>query len=285
MSEHPQDAAQEWMGQYSDVHPRRATQDTDTHSDGCPCGVDPATVPASFHTHPACPHVPEDRIDPDACTCIKRGRPREEHLDGCRIVGKWTDAEGDPARYSRTGTHYYGDGCPEHPALAEGRPVLSGDPIVVPRRDRPVSPLVRITREIWEERRRAEEKFPGQHLPDGTGLEGDALAADLMKIRCKQRNADGTLTWRDVLSEEFFEALAEEESAKLRAELIQVANVAIRWVEDIDRGAERGHYIPPEPEAHRLAQAALGDPAIGMPPLDRDPAAKLLGIVAEPEDH
>jgi hypothetical protein len=194
-----------------------------------------------------------------------RGRPREQHLDGCRIVGRpyccpaAARGEGhtetcpgfeanDPARYARTGSHYYGDGCPEHPVLIEGRPVYPSDPIIVPRHNRPASPLVRITREIWEERRRAEEKFPGQHLPDGTGQEYDRLVADLARKTTKARAADGTVTWRDVLIEEVFEAFAESDPERLRTELVQIAQVAVRWAEDIDRGAARGHHVPPDPE-------------------------------------
>lgn len=45
----------------------------------------------------------------------------------------------------------------------------------------------------------------------------------------------GGLTWRHILAEEMFEALAESDPAKLRAELVQVAAVAVQWVEAIDR--------------------------------------------------
>ncbi|MEV5770115.1 hypothetical protein AB0L49_02425 [Streptomyces antimycoticus] len=41
--------------------------------------------------------------------------------------------------------------------------------------------------------------------------------------------------WDGVLLEEAYEALAEEDPARLRAELIQVAAVAVAWVEAIDR--------------------------------------------------
>ncbi len=41
--------------------------------------------------------------------------------------------------------------------------------------------------------------------------------------------------WRDILLEEVFEALAEEEPKELRKELVQVAAVAAQWVEAIDR--------------------------------------------------
>jgi len=41
-------------------------------------------------------------------------------------------------------------------------------------------------------------------------------------------------TWEMILLEEVWEALAETDPVKLRAELIQVAAVAVAWVEDID---------------------------------------------------
>ena len=45
----------------------------------------------------------------------------------------------------------------------------------------------------------------------------------------------GHTAWDGVLLEEVYEALAEADPAKLRAELIQVAAVAAAWVEAIDR--------------------------------------------------
>ena len=50
----------------------------------------------------------------------------------------------------------------------------------------------------------------------------------------------GTLTYRDIFLEEVFEAMAEHNPDKLRAELIQCAAVAIAWAEKIDRDARRG---------------------------------------------
>lgn len=46
---------------------------------------------------------------------------------------------------------------------------------------------------------------------------------------------DGTITWRDILTEEVFEAYAESDPVKLRAELVQVAAVAVKMCEAIDR--------------------------------------------------
>lgn len=43
--------------------------------------------------------------------------------------------------------------------------------------------------------------------------------------------------WDGVLLEEVYEALAEEDPAKLRIELVQVAAVATAWIEAIDRRA------------------------------------------------
>lgn len=47
--------------------------------------------------------------------------------------------------------------------------------------------------------------------------------------------AESCTAWDGVLLEEVYEALAEEDPAKIRAELIQVAAVAATWVEAIDR--------------------------------------------------
>lgn len=43
-------------------------------------------------------------------------------------------------------------------------------------------------------------------------------------------------TWASVLLEEVFEALCEYDPEALRTELVQVAAVAVKWVEHIDRG-------------------------------------------------
>lgn len=92
--------------------------------------------------------------------------------------------------------------------------------------------------DILHERRRQDTLFPNQSLPDGTSEDESSL---VLRDTCQQatdaRSKDGTVTWRDVLREEVYEAFAEVDPAKLRAELVQVAAVAARWVEDIDRRA------------------------------------------------
>lgn len=114
---------------------------------------------------------------------------------------------------------------------------------------RPASPLATVTRQLCHELRRAQKKLPDQHLPNGTGKRWDANQAGLAREKCKLASASGQLTWRDVLTEDYFEALAETDPAKLRAELIQVAAVALRWVQDIDLGPDRPTVIPPDPDA------------------------------------
>lgn len=99
---------------------------------------------------------------------------------------------------------------------------------------------------VNEERDRQDEKFGEQNHPDGTGPNIQLLPWGGLK-RPAQRMANearawcdgafkkGKGTWRDVLLEEVCEALAEDDPAKLREELIQVTAVAVNWVEAIDR--------------------------------------------------
>ena len=92
-----------------------------------------------------------------------------------------------------------------------------------------------IQQELQLERNRQEEKFPNQHLPNGTShLAFDELE-NFARLAVDQAVDDGSLTWLHVLAEEYYEACAEEDPAALREELIQVAAVAVRWIEDIDR--------------------------------------------------
>jgi hypothetical protein len=166
-------------------------------------------------------------------------------------------AELDP-RYK---DHHYGDGCPEHPALTEGRPIYVGDPIIIPR-NRPARPLVgrlRMVHDVLAELREAEARFPDQHLPSGTpehahrmGLERARAQAkrtsDMYRRVVKEKAAAGTLTWWDVLREEFYETGVEDDPQRLREELVQVAAMAFRWAMDLELGPDRTINVPPDPE-------------------------------------
>jgi hypothetical protein len=91
--------------------------------------------------------------------------------------------------------------------------------------------------EVAAELRRAEAKFPDQHLPDGGGDPRWAELRDAQRAKTDRKLADGTATWLDVVLEETYEAFAEVDPVLLRAELVQVAAMAIRWINDIDQRA------------------------------------------------
>ena len=93
--------------------------------------------------------------------------------------------------------------------------------------------------EIQAERDRAEAKFPNQHIPnfpermDFEHARAERDQAQELTDRCHEK---GVVTWWHVLREEVYEAFAESDPAKLRAELIQVGAMVVRWIEDLDRG-------------------------------------------------
>jgi hypothetical protein len=96
----------------------------------------------------------------------------------------------------------------------------------------PVS--TRIADDLVAEIARAQAKFGSQtSVPDGTT---DAFAPECRNARaaCQDAFAHGFGTWQMILEEEFWEACTESDPAKLRAELLQVAAVALRWVDAID---------------------------------------------------
>jgi hypothetical protein len=99
--------------------------------------------------------------------------------------------------------------------------------------------LRRVLDEIAEERSRQDAKWGVQRHPDGTGrayaLRAVAeLDQDFAKQRCDRAFDQGNGTWEHILHEEFCEAMAEDDPARLRAELVQLAAVAVHWIEAID---------------------------------------------------
>lgn len=97
-----------------------------------------------------------------------------------------------------------------------------------------------ISNEIIDETVRQVELWGEQNHPDGTGPSGYHAhiegVADRYRMSCDIATNNGTLTYRDILLEEVYEALAEEDKTKLREELIQVAAVCSSWIAKIDRG-------------------------------------------------
>lgn len=97
----------------------------------------------------------------------------------------------------------------------------------------------RVLQEVLAERIRQDDNWGEQNHRDGTGSITQVLEADKAREGCKAAFARGDGTWMHVLIEEVFEAFAEEDPGKVRAELIQVAAVAVAWIESIDRRAAR----------------------------------------------
>lgn len=97
--------------------------------------------------------------------------------------------------------------------------------------------LNRVLADVAAERAAQDAMWGVQEHPDGTGS-AYASEADLAKRAVTDSAAEGRLTWRHILHEEVLEAFAEDDADRLRAELIQVAAVAVKWVQDLDRRTE-----------------------------------------------
>jgi hypothetical protein len=100
--------------------------------------------------------------------------------------------------------------------------------------------LQQVLAEVAEERARQDAKWGPQNHPDGTGTAYGLSAVpeldvDFAKQRCDAAFARGAGTWEHILYEEFCEAMAEDDPARLRAELLQTAAVAVHWIEALDR--------------------------------------------------
>ncbi len=89
--------------------------------------------------------------------------------------------------------------------------------------------------EVVAERARQDGRWGEQNHPDGTGSPAQIATGASTRQDCEAAAARGRLTWCDVLREEVAEAFAESDPQLLRAELVQVAAVAMAWVEHLDR--------------------------------------------------
>lgn len=94
--------------------------------------------------------------------------------------------------------------------------------------------LVKVLADVTAERVAQDAMWGIQERPDGTGPEGTA-AADAAKAALEAAYAEGSITWRHILQEEVLEAFAEDDADRLRTELIQVAAVAVKWAQALDR--------------------------------------------------
>jgi hypothetical protein len=98
-------------------------------------------------------------------------------------------------------------------------------------------PMWIVLADVEDERARQDAKFGEQNPPDGTSITY-AFQRDAMRKACDRAFAGKVGTWRHILAEEFFEALAEVDPVALRTELIQVSAVCVAWCEAIDRRLE-----------------------------------------------
>ena len=82
-------------------------------------------------------------------------------------------------------------------------------------------------------------------MPDGLGIwlddgkprdrSGILQSEKAAKEACDGAHKSGRLTHAHILNEEFYEAMAAGTSDDLRDELVQVAAVAVKWIQCIDR--------------------------------------------------
>jgi hypothetical protein len=100
---------------------------------------------------------------------------------------------------------------------------------------------LKVLGDIGAERDRQDAKWGAdRNLPDfpQTYRRGSAFARvreEEAKRHCSASFLANDPNWFVILQEEVAEALATTDTASLRAELIQVAAVAVAWVEAIDR--------------------------------------------------
>jgi hypothetical protein len=92
-----------------------------------------------------------------------------------------------------------------------------------------------VLREVAQERVRQNVIWGEQNHPDGTGSASWKGLAELLRKECDRATSEKNLTFRHILEEEIAEAFAEADSKNLRTELVQVAAVAVSWIEAIDR--------------------------------------------------
>ncbi|MFC5754085.1 hypothetical protein [Actinomadura rugatobispora] len=112
--------------------------------------------------------------------------------------------------------------------------------------DETAASLQRVLDDVAAERAAQDRLWGVQEFSDGTGA-AYAPRAREAKEECAAAAQRGELTWRHILAEEFFEALAESDAVHLRTELVQTAAVAVKWIQSLDRRAG----MPP----HRTKEA------------------------------
>jgi hypothetical protein len=91
-----------------------------------------------------------------------------------------------------------------------------------------------ITSEIEDAVRAARSKHPLQSHPDGTSADFYGPLARICREKTDLATKNGMLLWVDILKEEIYEALAEQDPKRLRRELLDAGAVIVNWIKDID---------------------------------------------------
>lgn len=97
----------------------------------------------------------------------------------------------------------------------------------------------RLFMQVLAEHHRQQKKHGPQNYPFGNGSDALAIIADQVKTLVGLKDDEGTTTWSEVLFEETLEVLAEKDPECLKAELIQVATVALAWASRIEGNPRR----------------------------------------------
>lgn len=139
-----------------------------------------------------------------------------------------------PTRYDKDGWPSMGADTKTHEEwIREGNPKFSQ------KIDFRETSQYRILMEVAAERTAQDQKFIDHvpfNFPNGTGTSPlYAESANIAKKQCKVAFEEDRGTWRHLMIEETCEAFAESDPDKLRTELIQVAAVAVAWIECLDR--------------------------------------------------
>lgn len=116
---------------------------------------------------------------------------------------------------------------------------------VVRREAFPPSPTALVLLEVERERAAQDRKFGEQNHPNGTGelltISGARMdqLAYIVRDMVERARAEGReIHWSLIAFEEVFEAMAETDPVKLRAELVQCSATFAAWIESIDRGRQ-----------------------------------------------
>jgi hypothetical protein len=104
--------------------------------------------------------------------------------------------------------------------------------------------LQRVFGDVLFERYRQDAKWGGIDSPNQRAVclgepPPDAKdCADAARVNCDLAMRAGNDNWRLILEEEFWEAMAESDPAKMRAEIIQLAAVCVNVCQLIDQGTK-----------------------------------------------